>query len=188
MAITLKVDEGQVVAEHVRWLSKGPSSKAKMYSGYYVNGYRFYTMKRDANYATQNSGVTLTALTHSFASSKDKNPSVGNVMYYGSVEEIIEISYHDHFSVVLFRCVWFHSEINEHQQSLVNKNKTICKGEPYILASQAHQVFYVEDPTKEGWHFAIHNNPMELSDGTHILLLYIIFLSSYLYDCLHVFI
>lgn len=31
-------------------------------------------------------GVTLAALTHSFSSSKDNNPLVGNVMYYGSIE------------------------------------------------------------------------------------------------------
>uniref|UniRef100_A0A803M877 DUF4218 domain-containing protein n=1 Tax=Chenopodium quinoa TaxID=63459 RepID=A0A803M877_CHEQI len=79
-------------------------------TGYSVNGYKFHTMKRDANCVTQNSGVTLTAMTHSFASFKDHNPVVGNVNYYGSITEITELSYHGYFSVVVFRCVWFYSE------------------------------------------------------------------------------
>ena len=90
---------------------------------------------------------------------------MGNVMYYGSLEEIIEISYHGHIDVVLFRCVWFHSEMTDDHLTLVNKNKTVCKEEQFILASQANQVFYVEAPTFDGWHYAIHNPPVELSDG-----------------------
>ncbi|XP_021764842.1 uncharacterized protein LOC110729408 [Chenopodium quinoa] len=80
------------IQDHILWLSKGPSHVAKKHTGYLDNGYRFHTMKRDANCVTQNSGVTLTATTHSFASSKDQNPVVGNVNYYGSITEINEIS------------------------------------------------------------------------------------------------
>uniref|UniRef100_A0A803MTE6 DUF4218 domain-containing protein n=1 Tax=Chenopodium quinoa TaxID=63459 RepID=A0A803MTE6_CHEQI len=132
--------EEVVISDHVKWLSQGPSYVAKRYTGYFVNVYHFHTMKRDANSSCQNHGVTLTALTPSFASSKDQNPILGDVAYYGSIEDIIEISYHGHFSVVLFKCVWFYSELDD-DFTLVNKNKTICGGEPFILASQARQVF-----------------------------------------------
>uniref|UniRef100_A0A803LSU4 Uncharacterized protein n=1 Tax=Chenopodium quinoa TaxID=63459 RepID=A0A803LSU4_CHEQI len=152
------------IPDHILWLSKGPSHVAKKYTGYSVNGYRFYTMKRDANCVTQNSGVTLTAITHSFASSKDQNPVVGNVNYYGSITEIIEISYHGHFSVVLFRCQWFHSEKDDDELITVNMNKTVSKEEPFILATQAHQVFYVEDLNREGWHYAVQIPPREFLD------------------------
>uniref|UniRef100_A0A803MD24 DUF4216 domain-containing protein n=1 Tax=Chenopodium quinoa TaxID=63459 RepID=A0A803MD24_CHEQI len=140
------------IPDHILWLSKGPSHVAKKYTGYSVNGYSFHTMKRDANCVTQNSGVTLTTITHSFASSKDQNPVVGNVNYYGSITEIIEISYHGHFSVVLFRCQWFHSEKDDDELITVNMNKTVSKEEPFTLANQAHQVFYVEDLNREDWH------------------------------------
>ncbi|XP_021775400.1 uncharacterized protein LOC110739246 [Chenopodium quinoa] len=100
------VEEGQdIIPNNIIWLSKGPSYIAKKYTGYSVNGYRFHTMKRDANCVTQNSGVTLTAMTHSFASSKDQNPVEANVNYYGSITDIISISYHGYFCVVLFKCV-----------------------------------------------------------------------------------
>ncbi|XP_021756875.1 uncharacterized protein LOC110721946 [Chenopodium quinoa] len=76
-------------------------------------------MKRDANCVTQNSGVTLTAMTHSFASSKDQNPIEANVNYYGSITDIISISYHGYFCVVLFKCVWFHSEKDDDELILI---------------------------------------------------------------------
>ncbi|CAH1421293.1 unnamed protein product [Lactuca virosa] len=70
------------VPDHIFWLAKGPSPTSKRYHGYYVNGYRFHTKSRDAKCHTQNNGVSITALTPSFASSRDKNPAVGDVDYY----------------------------------------------------------------------------------------------------------
>lgn len=170
VTICSKLEQGEFVPNHVKWLSKGPSFAVKKHTGYFVNGYSFHTMTRDANCVTQNHGVTLGALTDSFSSTKDQNPILGSVQYYGSIEEIIELSYHGQFSVVLFRCVWYHSEIDEDNLTLVNKNRIICKGEPFILASQAHQVFYVEDVTKEGWSYAIETLPFEQSDGLFVYL------------------
>ncbi|XP_056688096.1 uncharacterized protein [Spinacia oleracea] len=86
--VELEVEEGQeIISDHLIWLSKGPSYVAKKHTCYSFNGYRFHTMKRDAKCVTQNSGVTLTAITHSFASSKDQNPVVGDVNYYGSIQD-----------------------------------------------------------------------------------------------------
>ncbi|KAL4581331.1 hypothetical protein LXL04_017545 [Taraxacum kok-saghyz] len=51
------------VPDHIFWLAKGPSPTSKRYHGYYVNGYRFHTKSRDARCHTQNSGVSITALT-----------------------------------------------------------------------------------------------------------------------------
>uniref|UniRef100_A0A803MBK1 Uncharacterized protein n=1 Tax=Chenopodium quinoa TaxID=63459 RepID=A0A803MBK1_CHEQI len=163
--VACMIQQGAVVPEHLKWLSKGPSYVAKRYTRYSVNGFHFHTMKRDANSISQNRGVTLNALTPSFSSSKDQNPIMGSVAYYGSIEDIIELSYHGQFSVVLFRCMWFYSEMND-EFILVNKNRTIGGGEPFILASQARQVFYVEDLTKNGWFYVVHNLPTELSDGS----------------------
>ncbi|KAL4573772.1 hypothetical protein LXL04_020589 [Taraxacum kok-saghyz] len=91
------------VPDHIFWLAKGPSPTSKRYHGYYVNGYRFHTKSRDARCHTQNSGVSITALTPSFASSRDKNPAVGNVDYYGRILDIVELDYWSQFKVVLFR-------------------------------------------------------------------------------------
>ncbi|XLU34499.1 hypothetical protein S245_070565, partial [Arachis hypogaea] len=69
-------------------LSRGPSSVARKFFGYIINGYRFHTVEREARRKTQNSGVTLTALTSSFASAKDKSPIQDTVAYYGRLFEI----------------------------------------------------------------------------------------------------
>uniref|UniRef100_A0A803ND11 Transposase n=1 Tax=Chenopodium quinoa TaxID=63459 RepID=A0A803ND11_CHEQI len=124
------------IQDHILWLSKGPSHVAKKHTGYSVNGYRFHTTKRDANCVTQNSGVTLIATTHSFASSEYQNLIVGNVNYFGSITEIIEISYHGHFSVVLFRCQWFHSEKDDDELIMMKRSR------PKVTASKNHLMEY----------------------------------------------
>ena len=37
-------------------------------------------------------------------------------------------------------------------------------GEPFILASQAQQVFYAENPIDKGWHVVIKTTPMDCFD------------------------
>lgn len=118
-----KVKMQTSVPSHIVWLAMGPDIVAKRYVGYFINGYKFSTRKRDERCKTQNSGVTLTALTPSFASSKDQNSITGNVNYYGAIEEIIEVSYLGKFTVVLFRCVWFLEEKDDFGLPKVNSNK-----------------------------------------------------------------
>lgn len=91
-------------------LAKGPLRAEKRFSGYVVNGYRFHTKRRDSRCMTQNSGVFLTALTTSFASARDQNPIVGDVGYYGAIEDIIEVNYWGALTVVLFKCCWYQKD------------------------------------------------------------------------------
>lgn len=180
--IELKLQLAEVIPEHVKWLSKGPPFAVKKYTGYYVNGFRFHTMKRDGNVVTQNSGVTLTAITHSFSSSKDQNPIVGDIMYYGSLEDIIELSYHGHFRVVLFRCVWFQSKKDNHGLTLVNMKKKIYEGEVFILATQAHQVFYVQDLRMVGiMLFVTHLENYQMVHHVAYVYLYVVHIMLFIY-------
>uniref|UniRef100_A0A803MYI4 DUF4216 domain-containing protein n=1 Tax=Chenopodium quinoa TaxID=63459 RepID=A0A803MYI4_CHEQI len=135
-----KIQQGHHILDHVKWLSLGPSQIVQRYTGESINGYKFHTLKRDANSVTDNNGVSLIAETTSF-SSRDKNPIVREISYYGSIEEIIEVHYpKGKFSFMLFKCVWFHVEKNGNGLIRVNCKKCICKEEPFILASQAHQM------------------------------------------------
>ena len=102
------------VPEHLRQLSKGPNTVAKSYTSYFINGYRFHTMKQDSQGKNQNYGVTLSATTDSFASARDQNPIDGEVVYYGVIQDIIEIDYWGCFRVVLFKCDWFRNEADEY--------------------------------------------------------------------------
>ncbi|XP_074328065.1 uncharacterized protein LOC141665977 [Apium graveolens] len=136
-------------------LERGPHREAKQFTSYIVNGFRFHTKQRDSRCTTQNNGVFLTALTTSFATVKDKNPVVGEVGYYGTIEDIIEVDYWGALDVVIFRCCWYQKEKDCHGLTRVNFNKLYEKYDPFILATQVQQVFYVEDPTEKNVHFVI---------------------------------
>lgn len=139
--------KNEVIDDHIFWLANGPYPKARRYRGYFVNGYRFCTKERDSRLKTQNSGVTLSALTPSFASSKDKNHVLGDVTYYGAIQEIFELDFWSNFYVTLFRCDWFCADIYNYGLTRVSFRKLCYKDDPFVLASQVHQVFYVQDMT-----------------------------------------
>ncbi|PWA57309.1 hypothetical protein CTI12_AA411890 [Artemisia annua] len=161
-ALLFFTKKGNVVANML--CSKGPSPTSRRFNGYYVKGYRFHTKARDDRCKTQNSGVSLTALSPSFASSRDKNPVLGNVEYYGRVLEIIELDYWSKFKVVLFRCEWYQVEKDELGLSCVNFNKLCCSNDPFVMPSQVHQVFYVPDPIQNSLHYVVNKVPRDLFD------------------------
>ncbi|XP_063942812.1 uncharacterized protein LOC108203257 [Daucus carota subsp. sativus] len=142
-------------------LSRGPQRAAKKYSAHVVNGFRFHTKKRDAKCTTQNSGVILTALTTCFASSKDKNPTIGDVTYFGAIEEIIEVDYWGAITVVLFRCCWYEKDKDCYGLTRVNFSKNIQKDDPFVLATQVQQIFYIQDCIENNLHFVVKKLPKE---------------------------
>ncbi|XP_076913508.1 uncharacterized protein LOC143572168 [Bidens hawaiensis] len=152
------------VQDHIYWLAKGPSPTYKTYYGYYANGYRFHTKSRDSKCITQNSGVSLTALTPSFASSRDKNPTVGNVDYYGRILDIIELDYWSKFRVVLFRCEWYQREKDDYGLTCINLKKLCYSDDPFVMPSQVKQVFYAPDPIIDGLHYVLNTIPRDVYD------------------------
>ena len=142
----------------------GPNPTVKRFSGYVINGYRFHTKYRDSKCTTQNSGVFLTALTTSFASSKDENPLVGDVNYYGAIEDILEVDYWGEFKVVLFKCCWYQEEKDLYGLIRVNFNRLFHKSDPYVMATQVHQVFYIQDATEKMMWNVIKRLPRDWCD------------------------
>ncbi|KMT07924.1 hypothetical protein BVRB_6g145270 [Beta vulgaris subsp. vulgaris] len=150
--------------DRIKWLSLGPFIVTRRCNGYFCNGYKSYTRGNDDKCKTQNCGVLLAALTPSFASSKDSNPIFDNVTYYGIIKEIIEIDYWSAFNVVLFKCDWFHSQIDEYGLTRVNFIRKLCSTyDPFVLVSQVHQVFYVEGGIEADWHFVDRKFPIDFS-------------------------
>ncbi|GJY40062.1 Myc-type, basic helix-loop-helix domain-containing protein [Tanacetum coccineum] len=97
-------------------------------------------------------------------------PGLDGEMYYGQLEEILELTYIGHRKVVLFRCKWFDT-INPKNHTTRNRRSYIDKGihhiltdrefhknNQYILATQATQVFYLEDLARQprGWKVVEH--------------------------------
>ncbi|XP_019261555.1 PREDICTED: uncharacterized protein LOC109239441 [Nicotiana attenuata] len=150
--------------DYLRWLAKGPNTIAKRYTAYFINGYRFHIIERDSRCKIQNSGVTLSATTDSFASSRDQNPIDSEVIYYEAIQDIIEIDYWGCFSVVLFRCDWFRNEIDEYGSTRVYFNKLCSTDDHFVLVSKVYQVFYVEDPVEKDIYYARNKVHVDLYD------------------------
>jgi hypothetical protein len=126
--------------------------------------------------STQCDGVSVIAETSSFSSAKDANPSLGDVVYYGRIIDIIELNYSNEGHVVLFKCEWVKNngvrELEDFGITEVNFNhlyKSNQKNsEPFILASQAKQVYFVQDPLDVEWHAVISPTPRDYYDMEHV--------------------
>jgi len=129
-------------------LSQGPAPNLATYQAYDINGYTFYTEEKDKNSEHQNSGVTMLSYT---GPEKDR--------YYGRIEEIWELNYIGE-KVPMFRVRWakqIQKENNGYfttmcipppaQSKSVGANVT-AKNEPWVLASQVDQCFFITDPTR----------------------------------------
>lgn len=59
------------------------------------------------------------------------------------------------FRILMFKCSWVENNngirVDELGFTLVNLNRVGFKSDPFILGSQAKQVFYVEDPQDSTW-------------------------------------
>ncbi|GJU46596.1 putative transposase-associated domain-containing protein [Tanacetum coccineum] len=159
-----RADKKKVLTTEIIDIAMGLTNMAKRYNGYVVNGFRFRKKSMDNSRVTQNSGVIVIASTISFSSRKDKNLMSGELTYYGKLTYIIEVRYTDETKFVLFKCNWVDNrtgvKVDNFGITLVNFSHLLYKennptDEPFILASQAKQVMYVEDPIDPEWEVAI---------------------------------
>ena len=83
---------------------------------------------------------------------------MATISYYGVIEEIWEVNYVK-FRVLIFKCKWVDSNTEVHVDdlgfTLVDLANTGSKEDPFIMAYQAKQVFYVKDPSNERWSVVI---------------------------------
>ena len=123
-------------------LSKGPYTLVNRLKHYVINGLKFRSSHVETNKKTQNSGVSVV--------------TEGGNTFYGVLTDIIELNYSGSIRHVLFKCTWVDDKnrrgykTDEFGFPMVNFTHSIHGGEeivdePYVLASQATQVFYVED-------------------------------------------
>ncbi|KAL6316882.1 hypothetical protein AAG906_022894 [Vitis piasezkii] len=141
------IHNGQDIPNTLRWLAPGPTHQVVKYPGYIVNECCYHIKERNMTCVTQNSGVSILAGTMQIASSKDKNP-----------------------------CDWVDNKngikVYELGFTLVDFSKIGDNLDPFILASQAKQVFYVEDQLDPKWSIVLSiplknfNNMEGLDDFT----------------------
>ncbi|XP_078156588.1 uncharacterized protein LOC144552481 [Carex rostrata] len=149
----------ELADKSIKWLARGPTIIVNTYQAYDINGYTFYTIKQDGKSTNQSSGVTLVAISEEFSRSKDARSVHAKNSYYGQIEEIWELDYVK-FKIPLFRCKWVDNrrgvQVDKYGFTIVDLTKLGYKNDPFILANQATQIFYVEDPLNSKRHIVIH--------------------------------
>nr|XP_048326795.1 uncharacterized protein LOC107433057 [Ziziphus jujuba var. spinosa] len=138
-----------MVTDELYSLACGPDYGIRSYSGCVVNGVRYRTKVRDDRRVTQNCGIWVVG-----------DHDGESCDFYGVIEDILVLDYRSKHSVVLFRCAWFDTNvkkkkmITEFQITSINVTSYWYKNDPFVLASQAKQVFYVDD-YKMGQHWKV---------------------------------
>nr|XP_007140984.1 hypothetical protein PHAVU_008G157400g [Phaseolus vulgaris]ESW12978.1 hypothetical protein PHAVU_008G157400g [Phaseolus vulgaris] len=168
-------DISSTVANDLKYLAQGPTTHARRISAFNVNGFKFRTESREHDLKTQNCGVFLTSSTSCVVSGVDQNIRQANLAYYGKLEDIIELNYYGHFKVILFKCKWADTTRDCGLRkdpwgfTCINFSRLIHTGDreehdPYIEASQAGMVYYIDDEVNKEWSIAVHLKPRDLYD------------------------
>ncbi|GJT15354.1 putative transposase-associated domain-containing protein [Tanacetum coccineum] len=134
------------VSETVKWISYGPRATIVKYKAYNINGYTFRTKSNDG-IVYQNSRVSVEVV--DLKISKEV-ATTRKAFYYGVLQEIWVLDYRFR-QIPLFKYDWVNHKAGgvKHDPNLgytlVDLNSLGHKDDPFILASQARQVFYVKD-------------------------------------------
>ena len=168
-------DVVSTVSDDLKYLANGPTQYGRRFSAFNINGFKFRTATRDHGLKTQNSGVFVTSSTSCIASRVDGNLRQADLSYYGKLEDIIELNYYGQFRVTLFKCKWADTTRERGCRkdawgfTSVNFSRLIHTGDredhdPYIEASQAQMVYYVNDEVNKDWSVVVHLRPRDLFD------------------------
>ena len=142
-------------------LSKGPYPLVNWLKHYVINGLKFRSLNVETNRKMQNSGVSVV--------------TEGGNTFYGVLTDIIEQNYSGNIKHVLFKCTWVNDQnrrgykTDEFGFPMVNFTHSIHGGEeivdePYVLAAQATQVFYVEDKRHKDWYVVVKTKAGDVFD------------------------
>lgn len=134
-------------------LAYGPDKRVGLYTGCVVNGVRWHVKHIEETRTTQNSGVMVPG-THGDQQSN----------FYGRLVNVVKIGFQDGYHVILFKCEWFNTQprffrkkkihriLRDYHLTSLNTTNVWYKDDPYVLAKQAQQIFYLDDPKLgSGW-------------------------------------
>jgi hypothetical protein len=152
--------------EQLYRLAMQPSWHVLTYKGYDINGNTFYTIAQDKRSTNQNSGVRIDAT----------DPNGIKLTYYGRIEEIWELDYGRNLKIPLFKCQWVKvtgggvTVDPEYGMTTVDLNNIGYKDEPFVLAKDVCQVFYVQDMSTKPKRGKNNKDPINDQPRRHIVL------------------
>ena len=136
----IHLKQSSEVSNELYSLACGPDARIHTYTGCIVNGVCFHTKYRDNHRMTQNSGICV------FGEHDGED-----VNFSGVLTNVVELDYLFGHKVILFKCKWFdtnHKNKKIHQDphfTVKNISSTWYENDPFVLATQARQVFYLDD-------------------------------------------
>ena len=118
----------------------------------------------------QNSGVSVDGQSDHFCSVFDNNLIHPSMPYYVVIKDIWELDYGE-FRVLVFKCQWVNGNTGVHQDklgfTLVDLQKGGYNDDLFIMAVQARQVFYVQDPCDSRWSVVLQGRTISINDHIH---------------------
>ena len=137
-------EDGQAVDDALYSLAMGPDTRVRHYESCIVGDVRYNTLARDEGRKTQNSAIMST-------DTYDKETTE----MYANITDIVQLQYissfEDHRCVVLLCCRWYNlfsriakPRADDYFKS-INVKAAYQTNEPFILANQATQIFFLED-------------------------------------------
>jgi hypothetical protein len=137
----LPINNDITIEKELYLLAKSPSSIISTFQEYEINENKFYTIAQDKKSTNQNSDVRYDAT--------DDNGQKDT--YYGYIEEIWELDYGSNFKIPLFQYKWIKlarggvQVDQKYGMTTVDLNNLAYRDEPFVLANDVAQVFYVKD-------------------------------------------
>nr|XP_016511071.1 PREDICTED: uncharacterized protein LOC107828309 [Nicotiana tabacum] len=142
-------------------LARGPFDGVQRFKRYEINGFRFHTKQLEGNRVKQNSGVLVQGIMNG-----------QNIDYYDVLTEIVELQYPEGNRIVLSKCDWMDVDhigkgvkIDKHSVVSINTNRKLVTNEPFVLASQVEQVFYVKNNLHPNWSIVLNGHSTYFTGG-----------------------
>ncbi|WKA05473.1 hypothetical protein VitviT2T_023437 [Vitis vinifera] len=136
----LCVKQSPEATDELYSLACGPDNRVHTYMGCIVNGVRFHTKDRDDRRITQNSGICVSG-----------EHDGEEIDFYGVLSNVVVLNYVLGYKVILFKCTWFDTNQkkkrikHDYNFTTIQVTSTWYDNDPFILATQAQQVFYLDD-------------------------------------------
>ena len=151
------------VSEALYALANEPSLNIHSYPSCMVNGVRYHSRMRDERRTTQNCGICVEAELYDGDSCD----------FFGVIDEVWAVSYLYWNKVILFKCSWFDNNEKkkrtkkEYNFTSIRTDLFWFEEEPYALADQVKQVFYVDDNKNgESWKVVQKVNHRHILENT----------------------
>jgi len=158
--------------QHLHHLAWGPKKKVHTWPIYFVNSFKFHTEDWSYGKKTINCGVCV----------KGDDGGADENYYYGIIKEIVQVEYPGEPTkrLVLLNCEWFDVAVNRgvkvHPQYgivEINHRRRYKKYDPFIIPTNAIQVYYVPYPEKikekVDWWVVIKTKPRGTVDDRYAL-------------------